>query len=320
MNSEQRALLNHIYINPQDIYLQDISYRSSTAANATFIFGHNPRTADFTHVGAAEMLAGVSQAAYCLTQRYNPHLITEETLSRCFFKEVSIRFSKMLAPMTEASLTLEIDRNERGLPRFHFDGFVSGTVDCDITRPATTWAVSSDEAADEPSAQIDPTAQRILRSFYNNGSELTLKSFVRKSASSWITHSAFKPDARLKLCEYTTTTQLIVGLSQVAFAVVGDSVEQQAGSLEWSQDEFAESMSDQALVKLSYCRSTGTFQAPPTASQSSLHLSTTLKSARAVKGCKFIRLGLEGDLKGTMDNMLSPRLPVKSVRAANYSN
>ena len=36
----------------------------------------------------------------------------------------------------------------------------------------------------------------------------------------------------------------------------------------------------------------------------------------SVRGCKFIRLNLAGDITGTMDNMLSPRIPVKSVRVS----
>jgi hypothetical protein len=51
---------------------------------------------------------------------------------------------------------------------------------------------------------------------------------------------SLNPDLRLKICKYTTTTQVIIGLSQVAFAVVGDNVEQQGEYLDWSQGEFAE--------------------------------------------------------------------------------
>jgi hypothetical protein len=99
-------LLNYIYRDSKDIYLKQLELTSSYSARATFIFGHNPRTADYTHVGAAEMLAGISQAAYALTHRYQPELIKDENIAGCFFKDISIKFSKMLAPNAAADLNI----------------------------------------------------------------------------------------------------------------------------------------------------------------------------------------------------------------------
>ena len=101
-------LLNYIYPNPRDIYLKSLQSTSRSTARATFVFGHNPRTSDYTHVGAAEMLAGISQAAYCLASRYAPELVKDDTISNCFFDKVTIKFSKMLAPQSEASLDIKL--------------------------------------------------------------------------------------------------------------------------------------------------------------------------------------------------------------------
>ena len=135
-----------------------------------------------------------------------------------------------------------------------------------------------------------------------------LKDIFRNGDARWQTVSSFKPDTRLKLCSYTTTTQIIVGLSQLAFAVVGDSLEHQQADLNWSRSDFLNSMSDQALVNLNYSRDSG--------HQQELDLATDLAAVKNVRGCKFIRLKISGDLNGTMANMLSPRVPVKSIRAS----
>ncbi len=89
-------------------------------------------TSDFTHVGAAEMLAGVSQAAYCMTANYAPELLVDDMISRCCFSAVNLTFSAMLAPETEASLMLEMDMLPSGLPRFHLSGFINGSPECGL--------------------------------------------------------------------------------------------------------------------------------------------------------------------------------------------
>jgi hypothetical protein len=181
-------LLNYIYRDSKDIYLNQLDSTSSYSARATFIFGHNPRTADYTHVGAAEMLAGISQAACALTHRYQPELIKDENIAGCFFKDISIKFSKMLAPNAAADLNLEFVPGKSGsLPTFHFNGFVSGHVSCGLgaQSPRKTKSVAG---------LTKPTSE-VLESFYNNGSDLTLKDISRTGHDRWQTVSSFKRDA-----------------------------------------------------------------------------------------------------------------------------
>lgn len=302
MTCSSSNLLHYIYKDPEQIYLRDLAYSAQYTASATFSFGHNPRTRDYTHVGAAEMLAGLSQAAYCLVNRYRPELLVDDVIARCYFKKVQVTFAKMLAPKTDASVTLEIAFQPDGLPRFNFDGFIRGSVECGL-------AVSSDSEDSQVSSseELSQDVQRTLKTFYNNGSALTLKSLSRTDARRWASRSAFDFDSRLRLCQYLTTTQLIVGLSQLAFAVVGEANQQETG-LRWSDQDFLDSMGDQALVKLSYVR--------PQSVNRGLNLDTTIASSRTVRGCKFVRLGLGNDLCGTMDSMLSPRVPIKTLKVS----
>jgi hypothetical protein len=247
------------------------------------------------------MLAGVSQAAYCLTRSYAPTLLTNENIARSFFNKVDIRFRQMLAPKSEATLDIELEQDQSSsLPSFNLDGFISGKVSCDLGRGGSTKNTLTSE--------LSHSASSVLKAFYNNGSDLTLKELEKISGGGWRARSHFKQDKRLKLCGYTTTTQVIVGLSQLAFAVVGDTLESSDADLSWSRNNFVSSMSDQALVKLSYSRGSECSQ--------DLNLLTELASSRNVRGCKFVRLNLAGDITGTMDNMLSPRIPVKSVRVS----
>jgi hypothetical protein len=300
MRNEHYRLLNYLYPRPEDVYLRDLTETSRRNAHATFIFGHNPRTSDFTHVGAAEMLAGVSQAAYCMTATHAPKLLDNDTISRCCFSAVDVTFSKMLAPETEATLVLEMEMLSSGLPRFHFEGFIKGSVDCGISDTGTAHHRST------PQTSLPASVERTLHSFYNNGSEVTLKGLTSHAPSRWTSLSSFSPDARLRLCRYTTTTQMIVGLSQLAFAVVGEENSASARAANWDTADFRDSMSDQALVKLSYNRAT-----TPTFD---VHLDSTLSASKTLKQCRFVRLKLDGDLCGTMDCMLSPRAPIKSFR------
>jgi hypothetical protein len=309
MRNRHDLLLRYLYPRAENVYLRDLLEVSPSEARATFVFGHNPRTSDFTHVGAAEMLAGVSQAAYCMTLTRAPELFKEDAISRCCFSAVKVTFSKMLAPETEASLMLEMEMLPSGLPRFHFEGFINGSVECGFA-DAEIGKHVSDESDDLPLS-----VRRTLHSFYNNGSELTLKCLAPVAANRWASRSTFTPDSRLRLCRYTTTTQVIVGLSQLAFAVVGESnsasssAVNQAANLD--EAEFRDSMSDQALVKLDYRR--------PPSSVLDVRLDTTLSASRNLKRCKFVRLKLDGDLNGTMDCMLSPRVPIKSFRRVAQS-
>ncbi|MFO0416015.1 MAG: hypothetical protein ACK5Y6_01885 [Pseudomonadota bacterium] len=299
MDSSQAALLSRIYVNARDIYLKDLTPTGQLRARATFVFGENPRTNDYTHVGAAEMLAGVSQAAYCMTQSEFPTLITEHNIAHCYFSKHDIKFTKMLAPNTRASLDLEISLQPNGLPKLRFEGFISGSVECALTDSKAHKVTRC--------SQLAASATKTLRSFYNNDSELTLKEITPISDQSWRSLSTFSRDPRLKSCEYTTSTQLIIGLSQLAFAVVGETIDSRPGLVEWSVGSFRESMSDQTLVKMAITRSQS--------ADLELGLTTLLGSARSIRGCKFFRLNLSGTVAGTMDNMLSPRVPVKSVRA-----
>ncbi|MFN5063231.1 MAG: hypothetical protein ACK5GN_10325 [Pseudomonadota bacterium] len=298
MDSTQVALLRRIYVNASDIYLEDITPIGQERARATFVFGDNPRTNDYTHVGAAEMLAGVSQAAYCMTQREFPTLITEYNIAHCYFNKHDIKFTKMLAPNSRASLDLGISLQPNGLPKLSFEGFISGSVECALTDSKALKVTRR--------SQLTASATRTLRTFYNNDSELTLKEITPIAGQSWRSLSTFSRDPRLKSCEYTTSTQLIIGLSQLAFAVVGETIDSRPGLVEWSVGSFRESMSDQTLVKMSITRSQS--------ADLTLGLTTSLGSARNIKGCKFFRLKLAGTVAGTLDNMLSPRVPVKSVR------
>jgi hypothetical protein len=207
----------------------------------------------------------------------------------------------MLAPKSEATLDIELEQDQSSsLPSFNLDGFISGKVSCDLGRGGST--------KDTVTSDLSHSASSVLKAFYNNGSDLTLKELEKISGGGWRAKSHFKQDKRLKLCGYTTTTQVIVGLSQLAFAVVGDTLENSDADLSWSRNNFVSSMSDQALVKLSYSRGSECSQ--------DLNLLTELASSRNVRGCKFVRLNLAGDITGTMDNMLSPRIPVKSIRAS----
>lgn len=299
MNCSESALLEYIYPSSDDVYLKGLTTTSAYSARATFVFGHNPRTSDFTHVGAAEMLAGIGQAAYCMTNRYAPQLLDDRAIANTFFRQLDIKFCKMLAPHTEASLDIDIKFERDGvLPQFHVDGFVSGTLTCDSAQRAHSTTGSKGALSDSTSS--------VLRSFYNNGSALTLKQLQRSSSVGWKTSSSFERDRRKRLCNYTTTTQVIVGLSQVAFAVVGDTLQDAGDERNWSRDAFINTMSDQALVKLRYQRDLEFFR--------DLNLSAELVSSRSIRECQFIRLKLGGDLNGTMDNMLSPRVPVRSSR------
>jgi hypothetical protein len=87
-------LLQHIYSKSDYIYLRDLTHSSLHSARATFIFGHNPRTRDYTHVGAAEMLAGLSQAAYGMVARYYPSLLKDDLIARCYFRAVKSHIRK----------------------------------------------------------------------------------------------------------------------------------------------------------------------------------------------------------------------------------
>ena len=265
------------------------------------MFGHNPRTRDLTHVGAAEMLAGLSQAAYCMVERYCPELLLDDIIARCYFSSLRVTFSKMLAPHTEASLELQMTLQPHGLPRFDFDGFIRGSVECGLASGEVG------NGAPRRHAHLPLRVRETLRTFYNNGAELTLRSLSSTAPHRWSSHSLFSSDPRLRMCRYSTTTQLIIGLSQVAFAVVGEVNADNKNVLGWESRDFLDSMGDQALVKLSYDRPRGT--------QSALCLDTTLSSSKTLKGCKFIRLSLAGDLSGTMDSMLSPRVPVRTLKA-----
>jgi hypothetical protein len=95
-------------------------------------------------------------------------------------------------------------------------------------------------------------------------------------------------------------------LSQIAFAIVGEANAAGVHSLGWENQDFLDSMGDQALVKLSYQR--------PRSSAYSIELDSTIAASKTLRGCKFIRLALNGELQGTMDSMLSPRVPVKTLR------
>jgi hypothetical protein len=301
VNRTQSQLLERIYSHPESqVYLRNLVATSSTTSRATFVFGHNPRTSDFTHVGAAEMLAGLGQAAYCITEQHLPELLTERNIARCCFGRVDCKFSSMLAPETEATLDIEIHKDGRSLPRLVFSGFISGSVECAFV------GEQESQQAKTTSSGLSKNVTRTLRSFYNNGSELTLKSMESTAERSWYSRSSFSRDARLRWCSYLTTTQIIVGLSQVAFAAVGDVAEQERSGVAFSSEHFRSTMSDQALVRLAYTRH------EPQSLDLNLH--TTVRSTRNVQGCTFVRLKLDGSLNGTMDNMLSPRVPVKSVR------
>ncbi len=300
MRRNHELLLHYLYPRHEDIYLRDLRETSTRMARATFVFGHNPRTSDFTHVGAAEMLGGVSQAAYCMALNHTPELLRDDTISRCCFSALNVTFSKMLAPKTEATLTLEMETTPSGLPRLNFEGFINGSVDCGLSD------ADLDHHQPKMHANLPASVRRTLHSFYNNGSELTLKALSHLSPQRWVSHSEFSPDPRLRFCRYTTTTQIIVGLSQLAFAVVGEANVTTHRATSWETGEFRDSMSDQALVKLSYSR--------PAKSALDLRLDSTLAASRKLKGCRFVRLQLEGDLSGTMDCMLSPRVPVKSLK------
>jgi hypothetical protein len=303
MGRKPSELLQYIYNNHDQIYLRDLVQGANYTATAAFTFGHNPRTRDYTHVGAAEMLAGLSQAAYCMVNSYRPELLIDDVIARCYFRRVQVTFTKMLAPETDASLTLQMAFQPDGLPRFDFDGFIRGTVECGLA--ARHDSVAKQMAVSEGLSQ---SVQRTLRTFYNNGSELTLKSLTPTAPRSWTSHSRFDVDSRLRICQYSTTTQLIVGLSQIAFAVVGEVNQREAG-LRWSDKDFLDSMGDQALVKLSYVR--------PQSVSRSLALDSAITSSRTLRGCKFVRVALGGDLSGTMDSMLSPRVPVKTLKASS---
>jgi hypothetical protein len=231
-----------------------------------------------------------------------PELLKDDTIARCCFTAVSLTFSKMLAPETEANLTLEIERNPSGLPRLHFEGFVHGTIDCGLSQHP------GKEHQSPGRPRLPSSVRRTLRSFYNNGSELTLKRFTRLAANRWSSQSTFSPDARLRLCSYTTTTQIIVGLSQLAFAAVGEANTTTHSHTKWDTADFRETMSDQALVKLSYERAAD--------AALDVRLESTLSTSKRVKQCRFVRFGLKGDLRGTMDCMLSPRVPIKSSKYA----
>jgi hypothetical protein len=212
-------------------------------------------------------------------------------------------FSKMLAPQTEAGLTVQMTLQSDGLPRFDFEGFIEGSVETGLCE-----GLNENRSSTRCEVDLPPSVRRTLRTFYNNGSDLTLKSLSAKGLYHWRARSEFAPDDRLRLCQYSTTTQLIIGLSQLAFAVVGEANEAKSNPLGWESQEFLDSMGDQALVKLSYER--------PKSSNLGLALDSTIASSRTLRGCKFIRLNLDGDLCGTMDSMLSPRVPVKTLKQA----
>jgi hypothetical protein len=303
MHSGNSQLLRHIYTRQECIYLRDLTHTSLHNATATFVFGHNPRTKDYTHVGAAEMLAGLSQAAYCMTAHYRPDLLVDDLIARCYFREVSVKFSKMLAPETDASLTIHMALQSNGFPRFDFDGFIKGSVETGLSE-----GLSNARSMVPREGELPQSVQRTLKTFYNNGSELTLKGLSASDSNQWCARSEFVPDNRLRLCQYATTTQLIVGLSQLAFAIVGEANRSQSNPFGWENQEFLSSMGDQALVKLSYER--------PKSAELGLALDSTIASSKTLRGCKFIRLDLDGDLRGTMDSMLSPRVPVRTLRHA----
>jgi hypothetical protein len=304
MDYEGTRLLGRIYSHQNYIYLRSLTHTALHSASATFVFGHNPRTRDYTHVGAAEMLAGLSQAAYCMVARYRPELLVADLIERAYFRAVNVTFSKMLAPETEASLTLEMTLGVDGLPRFNFDGFIKGCVECGLAE-----VHAGEPVALRQGDGLSPSVRKTLGTFYNNGSEITLERFETKATHQFHTKSYFRGDPRSHVWNYATTTQLIIGLSQVAFAVVGELNQADENPLGWECQEFLDSMGDQTLVKLSYVRPRGTDFA--------LTLDNSLASSKTLKGCKFIRLALGGDLHGTMDSMLSPRVPVKTVKQAS---
>jgi hypothetical protein len=191
-----------------------------------------------------------------------------------------------------------------GLPRFEFDGFIRGSVECGLAE-----GLREASGAARCGMSLPSSVGRTLRTFYNNGSELTLKSFRKQAPHNWHSQSEFGRDSRLRLCGYATTTQLIIGLSQLAFAVVGEANASDQSPLGWENQDFLNSMGDQALVKLAYTR--------PRSSELCLELDSSIASSKTLRGCKFVRLTLAGDVQGTMDSMLSPRVPVKTVRQAS---
>ncbi len=103
---------------------------------------------------------------------------------------------------------------------------------------------------------------------------------------------------------------MIVGLSQLAFAVVGEAQASHSEVVHFNEAGFLSSMGDQALVKLSYKRQPRTEQ--------ELSLESSLIASKSLKGCRFSRFGLSGHLQGTMDTMLSPRVPIKTQSRSNY--
>jgi hypothetical protein len=246
------------------------------------------------------MLGGVAQAAYCMALDHQPELLRDDTIARCCFSTLHVTFSKMLPPETEATLTFEMEQAPSGLPRLNFEGFINGSAECGFSD------VALDSRRPAMRRNLPASVRHTLHSFYNNGSELTLKNLAARSPQGWTSLSEFSADSRLRLCRYTTTTQIIVGLSQLAFAVVGEANATAPQGPNWDTAEFRDSMADQALVKLSYSR--------PAKSAFDLQLDSTLAASRKLKGCRFFRFNLEGDLNGTMDCMLSPRVPVKSAK------
>jgi hypothetical protein len=84
MGNGELTILEYIYNRPEQIYLRSLSAAALASAtrSATFVFGHNPRTRDYTHVGPAEMFAGLSQAAYGMVSRYRPELLSDTLIAR----------------------------------------------------------------------------------------------------------------------------------------------------------------------------------------------------------------------------------------------
>ena len=301
MNSRHTALLSSLYTDGNCIHLRSLRSRSLGEAEAFFRFTHNPRTSGYTHVGAAEMFAGLSQAAYCLTYDAMPNLFTEHNVTNCCFDSMNVRFQQMLAPGEEYPLLVSVEQGENGLPVLHFSGFISGRATCGFINGAPSILPSTQAATDG----LPGSTERTLRSFYNNGTELLLKDFEPGGKGRFRCSLRYPTDSRLKSCNYATTTQVMVGLSQVSFAVAGVLNDLDQSLLQWSQEEFVSTMADQTVVQLAYSRNTSV-------DRQQWDLDVSLRAAKVVRDSKFIRLNLGGALNGAMDSMASPRVPIKS--------
>ena len=301
MNLRHTALLSSLYRDSNCIHLRSLQSRSAGGADAIFRFTHNPRTSGYTHVGAAEMFAGLSQAAYCLAYDATPSLFTEHNVTNCYFDSMNVRFQQMLAPCEEYPLSIFLDYGPTGLPVLNFSGFISGRATCGFV---DSTHVSRSTTCSETCSLPDST-DGVLRTFYNNGAELLLKDF-RKVMNREFRCSLRTPrDSRLRVCNYSTTTQIMVGLSQVSFAVAGELSESNRSALQWSQEEFLATMADQTVVQLAYTRAPGV-------DQQQWEIDVGVRAAKVVRDSKFIRLNLGGALNGAMDSMASPRVPIRS--------